>query len=105
ERDAEDDEHLGAQKAEREGRAKAGFMQRYHHKGAFFQDEETAELLRKRDLMRAKFMDQVQNREALPQYMQLRDMSKLGRKGNTKYKDLRSEDTGRWGEFERPAKK
>ena len=26
-------------------------------------------------------------------------MTKLGRKGRSKYKDLQSEDTGRWGEF------
>jgi microfibrillar-associated protein 1 len=26
-------------------------------------------------------------------------MTKLGKRGATKYKDLKSEDTGRWGEF------
>jgi len=41
----------------------------------------------------------VQNRELLPQYMQIRDMTRLGRKGRTKYKDLKNEDTGRYGEF------
>ena len=73
-------------------------MQRYHHKGAFFQDDETAEILRKRDLMGAKFEDEVQNREALPQYMQVRDMTKLGKKGRTRYTDLRGEDTGKWAQ-------
>ena len=37
--------------------------------------------------------------EALPEYLQKRDMTKLGRKGGTKYKDMRSEDTGAWGSF------
>ena len=27
-------------------------------------------------------------------------MTQLGRKGRTKYKDLKSEDTGRWGTYE-----
>ena len=101
ERKAEDAEHLSKQKEAREGRGQAGFLQRYHHKGAFFQDDETAEILRKRDLMGAKFVDEVQNREALPQYMQIRDMTKLGKKGRTRYTDLRGEDTGRWGEYAR----
>ena len=99
EREAEDREYLEKQKEEKEdGRGKAGFLQRYHHKGAFFQDDETAEILRKRDLMSAKFVDEVQNREALPQYMQVRDMTKLGKKGRTRYTDLKGEDTGKWGQ-------
>jgi microfibrillar-associated protein 1 len=99
EREADDREYIEQQKEEREeGRGKAGFLQRYHHKGAFFQDEETAEILRKRNLMGAKFADEVQNREALPQYMQIRDMTKLGKKGRTRYTDLKGEDTGRWGQ-------
>lgn len=99
EREAEDREYLEQQKEDREdGRGKAGFLQRYHHKGAFFQDDETAEILRKRDLMGAKFVDEVQNRESLPQYMQVRDMTKLGKKGRTRYTDLKGEDTGKWGQ-------
>lgn len=99
ERDAEDREYLEQQKEERDAtRGESGFMQKYHHKGAFFQDNETAEMLRKRDLMGSKSVDEIKNREALPQYMQIRDMTKLGKKGRTRYKDLRNEDTGRWGE-------
>ena len=107
EREKEDAEYLAAQKEEREsGKGKAGFLQRYHHKGAFFQDDETSrEILARRDLMGAKYVDQVQNREALPEYMQIRDMSKLGRKGRTRYKDLRTEDTGRWADYGRPGPK
>lgn len=107
EREKEDAEYLAAQKEEREsGRGKAGFMQRYHHKGAFFQDEEVAkEILARRDLMGGKFVDEVQNREALPEYMQIRDMTKLGKKGRTKYKDLKAEDTGRWADYGRSERK
>ena len=102
ERDAEDADFVAKQKEEHDdGRGKAGFLQRYHHKGAFFQDDETAEILRKRDLMGAKFVDEVRNREALPEYMQIRDMTKLGKKGRTRYKDLKGEDTGRWGDYAR----
>lgn len=99
EREAEDRQYLEQQREERaEGRGKAAFLQKYHHKGAFFQDDETADMLRKRDLMSAKFVDEVQNREALPQYMQVRDMTKLGKKGRTRYTDLKGEDTGKWGQ-------
>ena len=99
ERDAEDRDHLEQQRKRREeGRGKAGFLQRYHHKGAFFQDDERAENLRERDLMGARFEDEVKNREALPHYMQIRDMTKLGKKGKTRYMDLKAEDTGNWGQ-------
>lgn len=97
EREAEDRDFLDRQKAEREGRGSMAHMQKYVHKGAFFQDDPKAD---QRDLMGARVQDDT-NKELLPEYMQIRDMTKLGRKGRTKYKDLRSEDTGRWGEFGR----
>lgn len=100
-REAEDAAHIAAQKEEKEGRGQAGFMQKYHHKGAFFQDDEQLAEISKRDIMGAKFQDDSGNREILPQYMQIRDMTKLGRKGRTKYKDLKAEDTGRWGADDR----
>ena len=99
ERDAEDKEFIGKQKEEQEGKGKMGFMQKYYHKGAFFQDDAKAEGLDRRDIMGSRYQDDS-NRELLPQYMQIRDMTKLGRKGRTKYKDLKSEDTGRWGTFD-----
>jgi len=49
--------------------------------------------------MGGRYQDDVSMREALPEYMQIRDMTKLGKKGRTRYKDMRSEDTGRWGDF------
>ena len=100
EREAEDRELLELQKEEREGKGKMSYMQKYFHKGAFFQDDAKAEGLDRRDIMGSRIQDDVTNRELLPQYMQIRDMTKLGRKSRTKYKDLKSEDTGRWGNFE-----
>lgn len=99
EREAEDKEFLEGQKEEREGKGKMGYMQKYFHKGAFFQDDAKAEGLDRRDIMGSRFADESSNRELLPEYMQIRDMTKLGRKGRTKYKDMRSEDTGQWGNF------
>ncbi|WEW61038.1 hypothetical protein PRK78_006527 [Emydomyces testavorans] len=98
EREREDREFLAKQKEEREaGRGKAGFMQRYFHKGAFFQPDSEKHGLTERDLMGSRYVDEVRNREALPQYLQVRDVTRIGRKGRTKYKDLKAEDTGRWG--------
>lgn len=98
EREEEDKEYLARQKEEKEGRGKMSYLQKYQHKGAFFQEEMKEAGLDKRDVMGAKFQDDV-DRSVLPQYLQVRDMTKVGRKGRTKYKDLRNEDTGRWGEF------
>jgi microfibrillar-associated protein 1 len=98
ERQAEDDAHLAQQRDEKEGRAKMGYMQKYFHKGAFYQDESKAAGLDKRDIAGARFADDV-NRELLPKALQMRDMTKVGKKGATKYRDLKSEDTGQWGRF------
>ncbi|KAL8770515.1 MAG: hypothetical protein Q9209_003771 [Squamulea sp. 1 TL-2023] len=98
EREAEDREFLEQQKEEREGKGRMGYMQKYFHKGAFFQDDAEAGGMDRRDIMGSRYQDDVVNRELLPEYMQIRDMTKLGRKGRTKYKDLKSEDTGRWGQ-------
>ena len=100
EREAEDKDFLEKQKEERDGRGQMGYMQKYFHKGAFFQDDAKAEGLDQRDIMGSRYADDVSNREILPEYMQIRDMTKLGRRSRTKYKDLKSEDTGRWGAFE-----
>lgn len=102
EREAEDKEFIEAQKEAQEGRGKMGYMQKYFHKGAFFGgegedvDEEVKAALN-RDLAGAKFEDEAGDKSLLPEYMRVRDMTRLGRKGRSKYKDLKSEDTGRWG--------
>ena len=100
EREAEDKAFIDRQKEEQDGKGKMGYLQKYYHKGAFFQDDAKAEGLDRRDIMASRYQDDVKNREALPEYMQIRDMTRLGRKGRTKYKDLKSEDTGKWGTFD-----
>ncbi|KAF2225856.1 splicing factor, Prp19-binding domain-containing protein [Elsinoe ampelina] len=103
ERDAEDREFIDKQKSEREGRGQMGFMQKYFHRGAFFQDDGDEEVLaaKRRDLAGRRFEDDALNRELLPEYMQIRDMTKLGKKGRTRYRDMKAEDTGRFGGDER----
>ncbi|KAI7203925.1 hypothetical protein D0869_06139 [Hortaea werneckii] len=102
EREAEDKAYIEAQKEEREGKGKMGYMQKYFHKGAFSagaeaeQDEEVKAVLN-RDLSGARYADETGDKSVLPEYMRIRDMSQLGKKGRTKYKDLKNEDTGRWG--------
>lgn len=102
EREAEDRERIEQQDEEREGKGKMAYMQKYFHKGAFFnaddQDEEVKQALN-RDIAGHKFVDDAGDKSVLPEYMRIRDMSKLGKKGRTKYKDLKNEDTGRWGQF------
>lgn len=98
EREAEDREYLEKQKEERGDRGNMDFMQKYFHKGAFFQEDLKELGLDKRNLMGAKFEDQT-NREVLPEYMQIRDMTKLGKKGRTRYRDMKTEDTGKWGDY------
>lgn len=98
EREREDREFLAKQKEEKDAtRGQPGFMQRYFHKGAFFRDDLEREGLDQRNVMGRKFVDDV-SRETLPQYMQVRDLTQVGKKGRTRYRDLRSEDTGRFGE-------
>ncbi|KAL1619860.1 hypothetical protein SLS54_006458 [Diplodia seriata] len=99
ERDAEDRDFIERQKEERAGKGSMSTMQKYFHKGAFFQDDLKDAGLDRRDIMGSRYVDDVRNKEALPEYMQIRDMTKLGKKGRTRYKDMRSEDTGRWGDF------
>ncbi|KAL8743712.1 MAG: hypothetical protein Q9190_003959 [Brigantiaea leucoxantha] len=100
EREAEDKEFLEQQREEREGKGKMGYMQKYFHKGAFFQDDAKTQGLDQRDIMGSRYQDDAVNRELLPEYMQIRDMTRLGRKGRTKYKDLKTEDTGKWGQYQ-----
>jgi microfibrillar-associated protein 1 len=99
-RRAEDDAFLARQREEKDARGKMAYMQKYFHKGAFYSDVSKAEGLDGRDIMGSRFADDARNRELLPKALQMRDMTKLGRKGATKYKDLKSEDTGRWGELD-----
>ncbi|KAF2767100.1 hypothetical protein EJ03DRAFT_329513 [Teratosphaeria nubilosa] len=101
EREAEDKAYIEAQKEVREGKGKMAYMQKYHHKGAFFagdeEQDEGVKAIINRDLAGARYEDEASDKSVLPEYMRIRDMTKLGKKGRTKYKDLKNEDTGRWG--------
>ncbi|RMD41968.1 hypothetical protein DV735_g3148, partial [Chaetothyriales sp. CBS 134920] len=104
EREAEDREFLARQREARDqNRAPARVLAKYLHKGAFFRggDDEAAEALAQRDLMGAAFEDDVADKSVLPEYMRVRDMTKLGKKGRTRYRDLKTEDTGRFGDDDR----
>ncbi|KAH7132606.1 splicing factor, Prp19-binding domain-containing protein [Dendryphion nanum] len=98
EREAEDREFIEKQKEEKGDRGQMQYMQKYFHKGAFYQEDLQDLGIDKRNLMGATFEDAT-NREVLPEYMQIRDMTKLGKKGRTRYRDMKTEDTGRWGDF------
>lgn len=98
ERMREDDEYIARQKEEKEGKSKMLYMQKYFHKGAFYQEEAKSAGLHQRNIMGAKIQDEF-DRELLPKYLQQRDMAKIGKKGATKYRDLKTEDTGQWGQF------
>ena len=98
EREAEDRAFIEKQQEEKGDRGQMQYMQKYFHKGAFFTDELKELGVDRRNLMNARFEDET-NRELLPAFMQIRDMTKLGKKGRTRYKDMKSEDTGKWGDF------
>lgn len=97
EREREDVEYIAQQKEDKDGRGETGFMKKYYHKGAFFMDDENTKRLAERDIMGKAFQDDV-DKSTLPEYMRIRDLNKLGKTGGTKYRDLRSEDTGRFGD-------
>ncbi|KAK4988754.1 hypothetical protein LTR50_003718 [Elasticomyces elasticus] len=100
EREAEDREYIDTQKEEHEGKGKMGHMQKYFHRGAytFDADDETKQLLN-RDIMGSRFQDDARDKSMLPSALQIRDMTKIGKKGRTRYRDMKSEDTGRWGDL------
>ncbi|PHH61898.1 hypothetical protein CDD81_7762 [Ophiocordyceps australis] len=102
ERAAEDQEHLARQREEKESKGSMSYLQKYFHRGAFFREDAEKAGLLQRDIMGSRFQDDVRNREALPQYLQRRDMTKLGRKGASKYRDMKTEDTGQWGRLDGP---
>lgn len=83
-----DDAAAGVDRFHKE-RSQMAFMQRYYHKGAFYQDDE-AEVL-KRDYNAPTVADMV-DRQALPEVMQVRG-DKFGKGGRTKWTHLTKEDT------------
>ncbi|KAK9481038.1 splicing factor, Prp19-binding domain-containing protein [Lipomyces japonicus] len=84
----EDGERLRDQQDEKRSR-KIGFMQKYYHKGAFYQDME----ILKRDYTEAN-EDAVKDKSVLPKAMQVRD-DNLGLRGRSKYTHLLDQDTSK----------
>jgi microfibrillar-associated protein 1 len=88
-REKEDLEFVREQRKEKmEQRGKMGFMQKFYHKGAFYQDSE----ILKRNYATAEVEDRAKNREVLPKYMQVRG-DEVGKRGRTKWTHLTAEDT------------
>lgn len=67
-----------------------GFMQKYYHKGAFYQD---SEILQRTDY-HEKTVDEVKDKTALPKILQVRG-DDFGKRGQTKWTHLAEEDTSR----------
>ncbi|KXN66607.1 micro-fibrillar-associated 1 [Conidiobolus coronatus NRRL 28638] len=87
ERIEEDLKKIEEQQKGKDDKAKPVFMQKYHHKGAFFMDKD--ESVYKRDAM-VPTEGEIRNKEALPKVMQVRN---FGMAGQTKYTHLKDQDT------------
>ena len=88
-REKEDLEYVREQRKEKmDARGKMGFMQKFYHKGAFYQEED----ILKRDYATAEVEDAARNREVLPKYMQVRG-DEVGKRGRTRWTHLTAEDT------------
>ncbi|KAF4584506.1 hypothetical protein GQ602_005879 [Ophiocordyceps camponoti-floridani] len=59
ERAAEDEAHLARQRSEKDSKGKMSYMQKYFHRGAFFQDETEKAGLLQRDIMGSRFQDDI----------------------------------------------
>ena len=101
----EDEENLQVERP-KEGGERA-FMQKYYHKGAFFQSvsdhklakEEKVEEIYKKDYSAPTGEDKY-NKAVLPKVMQRRN---FGRRGQTKYTNLADQDTSKLGDDYRPS--
>mmetsp|Transcript_29963 Transcript_29963/g.74307 ORF Transcript_29963/g.74307 Transcript_29963/m.74307 type:complete len:311 (-) Transcript_29963:1035-1967(-) len=92
----------GADGADKKDRPKMGFMQKYYHKGAFFQEASDDQFgtqgdlgdILKRDFSEATGEDKL-DKSSMPKAMQLRK-GKFGKMGQTKWTHLSAEDTTRF---------
>lgn len=91
ERLREDLAKANASRTEKEKQRKQGdqqgFMQKYYHKGSFFQD---LDILKSRDY--SAMTESAADKKSLPNVMQVRD---YGKKGRSKWTHLTNEDTSR----------
>lgn len=101
----EEDQRMGTDHTQKKQSVAYNFMQKYYHKGAFYQnsdDEDAAGIdpsggpkstndLKNRDYNLPTMEDKI-DRSVLPQLLQKR-MGTFGRKGNSKWTHLTAEDT------------
>lgn len=88
------------EKAEQEGDS-FKFLQKYYHKGAFYQDP--SDSLQQRNYIKPTGSDRGVHRDTLPAVLQVRD---FGKKGRSKWTHLSAEDTTAhdygWGDKKNP---
>ncbi|KAK9234818.1 splicing factor, Prp19-binding domain-containing protein [Lipomyces kononenkoae] len=77
------------QEEKMKNRGKMGFMQKYYHKGAFYQD---MDILKRTDYNAEALEDDVKDKTALPKVMQVRG-DQFGKRGRSKWTHLLNEDT------------
>eukprot|EP00300_Choanocystis_sp_HF-7_P039761 c6066_g1_i2.p1 GENE.c6066_g1_i2~~c6066_g1_i2.p1 ORF type:complete len:367 (+),score=91.07 c6066_g1_i2:34-1101(+) len=73
-------------------KGKMKYMQKYYHKGVFYQDDEGVAKLASRDYMQPTLEDKF-NKEQLPSVLQVKN---FGRSGRVKWTHLTNEDTTDW---------
>ncbi|CAO1614368.1 unnamed protein product [Sympodiomycopsis kandeliae] len=78
------------EKRQQRSENQSGFLQKYYHKGAFFQD---LDILKKRDYSGESTESSI-DKKNLPSIMQKRD---FGKRGQSKWTHLSNEDTSRTG--------
>ncbi|KAK7205283.1 splicing factor, Prp19-binding domain-containing protein [Myxozyma melibiosi] len=76
------------QQEKKDKRGNVGFMQKYYHKGAFYQDDDA---VKRRDF-HEKTIDEVKDKTALPKILQVRG-DDFGKRGRSKWTHLSAEDT------------
>lgn len=89
---------LGSDATDNSQETKYVFMQKYYHKGAFYQDSEDEVF--KRDYNLPTPME-MQDKSMLPKLLQKR-IGNFGKKGQSKYTHLTQEDTSDLNPLTRP---
>ena len=88
----EENRRLGSDATEKKEGVAYSFMQKYYHKGAFFQDRDDAQdLFKGRDFNMPVGFDKM-DKSVLPAVLQKR-RGDMGKKGNSKWTHLTNEDT------------
>jgi microfibrillar-associated protein 1 len=84
----EENEAMGKNRTD--DKAKYRFMQKYYHKGAFYNDDEKVDDVFKRTDANAPTLEDFFDKSILPEVMQVKN---FGLRGRTKYTHLTDQDT------------